>query len=268
MQKFQLFSLLILNCIFSYSQLETKRNKGVAINYEVDRSRTKGKAGAPGNYELVMSVNKAQVNKGDSFFVEVFLTGYGQIEHSKILMSTSTSEIFDKIIVKHSLGGVIRDGKQSIFWGNLINQNNKFPAILMLNTGVSFTEKDTLVRYDGYSDFSKDTIENQILTEERMINPPISFQVFIKDKARADNYKLSLYLTYYNGNEWKSSISTLDFRINTWTQKNENLITVVATFAAIFGILPIFISAWRYAFKKRKTKKLSKEKVRKKFNIY
>lgn len=236
-----------------------QKTEPIEIDLMALKPRSKKHYNANGHYELAAAINGTEINKGDSALVEVYITGYGQIEQPKILVSCSSNEIFEDFYVQHSLGGK-KTGSNftDVKWGYLKNKLKALPATLEINGGISFTyhssfNKDSLIDYGNFIDATKDSKSMSLMTEIKIVNPPVAIHFQIKDQARADNYRLNLYLTYFNGSEWVGSNASIDFRINNYLQEHELALGILAAAAALVGIFPgiqILIHFFRFLRKK------------------
>lgn len=146
------------------------------------------------------------------------------------------------LTIMHSFG-LGADGKKE--WGGLRADFNKLPVLLEMTGGInlpikdSLNYKDSILELGNYLDANEEPKSTELLTEIVTNNhPPIVIHLHFKDKCRADNYKLTFYLSYYNGSEWNASIATLDIRINNWVQEHEIGLSVIGLTAAIVGLLP------------------------------
>jgi hypothetical protein len=211
-----------------------------ALYINLKHPRSKRNHTAPGNYEIVALINKTQINAGDSALITLFFTGYGKIDQAKVFMTCSSFETFDTMVLRHSIGH-LQDGK--LYWGEMTTGGSNLPTLLHLG-GFGYKMNDTIYTTGSFIDQNTHPDDVSILTERTMINPPVSIMIHFKETARADDYSFRMDFTYFNGVEWKSSVATLDFRINSWVQRHETLLQVIAFIAALFTFIPYISKAW------------------------
>jgi hypothetical protein len=246
-----------------------------SISFEdrLGRARNKPNADSTGHYELVALIDKTQINKGDSASVHIFITGYGQISQPKIYMSCSSYDILDKSYIVHSLGFI--SGERIYSWGHQFFSFDSLPVVLELSGGFVGVKNGIEYHLGQFIDANNSGTSTHIITEMMIRNPPAAVHLRFKKKARADNYKLNMYLTYFNGKEWESSIAVLDFRINNLIQEYEIGFGIIALIAALVGILPgiqitrrVVRRFFNYLNEKRaKKSKLSQPRDKKKKSI-
>ena len=141
---------------------------------------------APGHYELAVSLDKAQINRGDSAVMKIFITGYGKNEQPKIFLSASSTEILKNIIVYHSLGKKksINGGPDSLFWGNRKDDYGMLPGLFELNGGLIYhPSKDSTIHTGNIIDANTIINSTHLITEMTMLNAPIEIHMHFKDGA-------------------------------------------------------------------------------------
>jgi hypothetical protein len=253
---------IIFCCIplIVFSQLPT-----IYIDPFDGKPRSKLHSDSPGHYELVALMNKTQIDKGDSAIITIFFTGYGQISQPKAFISSSATDIFAPSYIIHSFG---TSGQNKYYWGGQRYNFDSLPAIFIMYGGITFPSLDTNrpdLHYGLFID--ADSIEGStFITTEQIVNrSPAEIHLHFKKNARADNYKLNIYFTYFNGQEWTTSTTVVDFRINNFIQKHEVLLGILAAAAALVGLLPGFQILYslikKIKWSRKKTTKSKKSRV-------
>ena len=195
----------------------------------------------PGVYELVANLTRSRISKGDSTILSVYITGYGLSGNCKLFFLPSQA-IFDTTSKLHNSFTLIKEerGNNGItqyaakFGGDIVSmpQTNKI-SILIHGIKIEGWEYSTI-----FMDESNDSSDFRILSEERVINPPFKFDLYSRKNIESGDYNINLFLTYFNGKEWKQSKQILPIHINSWFEDHSGY----PFWAAVIGI-PIAIIA-------------------------
>ena len=144
---------------FSSSQIQ---DHGVNAEHRLRyRPRNKRDYAKPGHYEIAVSLNKSQLNPGDSFQAGAYVTGYGKIGGSKVAIFSSNTEIFD------TSSEVLTDlypVQDSLKYGGQSSKFSTVNCIINLSGGIKFGRKDSTFD-DNYFDANLDTNNLTIITE-------------------------------------------------------------------------------------------------------
>lgn len=229
MRYFATIILLAIVGLTSFSQ--------VKMNFNNPNSRNKPNNTAPGNYEIAATINKTQIDPGDSALIDIYITGYGSISQAKIFIGCSASEILDRAYTTHSLGRNPLDTNR-FAWGVSTYEMWGFPTVLNLSAGVAINRNGNVSSFDMFMDGDDTTVSTDIITEHDVVVPPVQMHLKFREKIKGDDYKLNFYLTYFNGTKWAGSSTSVDFRINSFVQQYEFWVVLIATVAALVGILP------------------------------
>ena len=212
------------------------------------KARSKTFADSTGYYSIAASIDKAEISKGDTATIEVFITGYGDIRKAKIFVSGSITGLIDSSYVLSSLqDSITNPGKfpvQRVFrWGSDIYWFDKVPMTVTLG-GYNFryAPDGEVVKFGSFIDAEADSMSYTLMTEIVMVDAPFKVHLKIKDKARAGSYKLNFYLTYFNGREWDGSEATLDLKVNTWYESNLWWINPALFIIGLIGLSSFFSS--------------------------
>lgn len=190
-----------------------------------------------GAYHLASRVFSKTVNPGDMFKFEQYITGYGDINSSKIRCYIS-SEIFD--IESSSIINSIKDDNGNISFGN---QSDKI-------TGEGFVCHISGIQLDGWEqstmafDVSGDENSKTIFCENKVENAPFTYNLKLKDDVKPGEYSIDFYFTYYDGHRWQCNKETVDLKVRNFFETNAKIIStlaIVATSISIFrfGVLPV-----------------------------
>lgn len=171
---------------------------------------TSAKSESKGIWELWVVPNKYTINQGERIELAFGLTGYGNIDQSKLK------------IIAHSEGDtLIQHGEEkAMFDTYAIAPNKTSPADRFTKTDER--AKNTIIAVSDYnSDFGK---------------------LFLTPKSTG-NKKLTLNATYFVLDDgWHSSKYDFEYHVNTWAEEHQTFITIISILSAILaiGFLPTF----------------------------
>lgn len=163
-----------------------------------------------GVWELWVVPNKYNINQGERIELAFGLTGFGNIDQSKLK------------IIAHSEGDtLIQHGEEkAMFDTYAIAPNKTSPADRF--TKSDERAKNTIITISDYnSEFGK---------------------LFLTPKSTG-NKKLTLNATYFIPDDgWHSSKYYFEYHVNTWAEENQTFITIISILLAILaiGFLPTF----------------------------
>ena len=174
----------------------------------------------PGAYELVVRTTKVEVNPNDSTDVEVYVTGYGHIEGAKILFSPPPYFI-DPAWVKVTYNiAVAPDGRMQ--FGVTESMFSEGGGILRLTGGVQVNGWPATSMFFDITDKPNDpAVIHMIATEQKFDKAPLEFSLQTHKKIPAGSHPLNFYLTYFNGQEWKTDSKTIQLTVPNWFKQHE-----------------------------------------------
>jgi hypothetical protein len=226
-----------------------------------DRPRNKDNFDKPGYYEMVAYLDKSEISPGDSFNVNIYFSGYGEIRLSKVFFSVS------KNIYKNNecygMGGLTIYGKASdstYTWGANVQKLKIMNAGVIPLEGVSNTHSPEWGEPTNYVDYGEEPGSIAILTEMTLLhNPPYSLHLKTLDDAEPGNYTITLVYTYFNGQEWKGNKQVLALKVNNIIERNPGwawAIGILAVLLAFIAIVPLLTElgkrVTRRVFKRRR----------------
>lgn len=185
---------------------------------------TSANSESKGTWELWVVPNKYTINQGERVELAFGLTGYGNIDQSKLK------------IIAHSEGDtLIQHGEEkAMFDTYAITPNKTSPDDRFTKT--DDRAKGTIITVSDYnSDFGK---------------------LFLTPKSTG-NKKLTLNATYFIPDDgWHSSNYDFEYHVNTWAEEHQTVITIISILSAILaiGFLPTF-GSWCLGTLKNKLNK-------------
>lgn len=194
-----------------------------------------------GKYELVSRIHNSVLDPGGVVVIEIFITGYGRIDASKIAFypPIAVVEADSKLI-----GGFKFDKSKSMAsWGGSSLPISPDGVVLQLDGMFS-------KRWPGYTSFFDAVDEGkdgysvpQIMTEKALgentnpqlpsqWNAPFRLELKIRKNAVPGIYPTSVSFTYFNGQTWEISSLQPTFTVRTVFQRYEKAISVIGIVAA------------------------------------
>lgn len=175
--------------------------------------------------------------------MEVFVTGYGEIGPAKLILNTPADAV---------------DTDLSLVWSDLRMEPN---GRLIFGTSATRLEPDGFVCELGgmirdewpSATFFFDREPRQvdgtdpgapiILTEARTGGRPLfRVKVVVSRRAKPGSHSATFVLTYFNGEEWRSSVRDIPFQVTNILQRHEGLAWGMALAAAVATIAEAFAS--------------------------
>lgn len=183
---------------------------------------------APGSYALASRVSETVINAGDTLKFEQYITGYGEIKKCKIQCYIS-SDIFDDTVSTVTNSLAQRDNIE-LFWGarrDVIGE----PGYHCTCSGLRADnwEEETLF-FDAGS-------HGMLLSEMKVTNAPFDYSLKTRNNIKPGSHYIDFYMTYFNGEEWKTSKERVDFRVNNSFEKHSTVISLLAAAALIVTIV-------------------------------
>jgi hypothetical protein len=101
-----------------------------------------------------------------------------------------------------------------------------------------------------YQSATRDSI-HQIATETKISHAPVELRLHIREKTpsgrsiAAGNHELKFYLTYCNGQEWKSASERVTLTVPNFFKRNEGLTWTVGIITFVVTVADPIISLFR-----------------------
>jgi hypothetical protein len=202
-----------------------------------DKPRTGKYSGKFGAYEQALRIKTPVISPGEKIEIEQYFTGYGEIKSAKGVFYPS-DDVFDKK-KSYVLVGLKEKEKDLFVFGG---ERKTFT-----DTGITFSFAGFIK--DGWDESTLfvDIGEGeppQILTETKQDNAPFEYHLETNQNIRPGTYFIEFCFTYYNGNVWCSSSKTAEFKVQSFFERHDTLIGLVALAATIsalvrFAIIPM-----------------------------
>ncbi|MEZ9200673.1 hypothetical protein [Shewanella sp. 10N.286.54.B9] len=203
----------------------------------------KGKfAEKSGSYEQALRIKTPVISPGETIEIEQFFTGYGDIKSAKALFYPS-DDVFDKD-KSYVLNSIKEKEPGLIVFGG---HKKKFD-----NTGITFSLSG--IQKEGWEESTLfiDTGEGeppQILTETKQDEAPFKYHLTTLNNIKPGRYFIEFCFIYYNGESWKSSSKSAEFKIQNFFERNDTFIGWVALAATIsalirFAVIPVGSWLW------------------------
>ncbi|MCK5708527.1 MAG: hypothetical protein KAI43_12835 [Candidatus Aureabacteria bacterium] len=216
--------------------------------------RKKAFSQKPGSYNLAIRISKPIVDPGEQLQIEIYISGYGIIEASKLACYPSL-EVFDvnKSIMRYGLQKV----NGEISFGGQKRKISPIGQIISLTGGIQKTGwKKSTMFFDASNNEGW-----QISTEVNQKGyAPMSLNLTLKDSARPGPQSIQFIFSYFNGETWISSPETAQFTIRNFYQRHEVKVWIIGAIASIMAILLGFKELLLPLLKRRYLKYIDKNK--------
>jgi len=224
-----------------------------------DKPRSKMNYDKPGHYELVIQLENAEMEPGDTLKIGLYFSGYGQIRGSKVFFSTAKNIFTSDSYIKHNLG---KNVTSPLYWGYdsvQIKDPDRFSfALGGISSKMRSEEWETSTPYIDFitrNSVTRDSSNFLILTEMALRNKPVSIYLVTPKNVPDGSYSAVLVYTYFNGQEWAGSSQTINFRIKNVLERNPKWVFGLLVIGAI-TILPILFQLslwfWKLLFNRKK----------------
>ncbi|MDB5203280.1 MAG: hypothetical protein JWQ27_2689 [Ferruginibacter sp.] len=192
----------------------------------------------PGSYDMVVECEKRVLDQRDSFKIDAYFTGYGQILASKVYIT------FGGDIIDTSSYGLtsmsMEEGR--IWWGKIkvpVKYHAKTNTIVITMSGVGFPDSLGKESISSYIDSDQDSGHFLIMTEMNLENAPISLKLKLRDGVTPGLYEIAFYYTYFNGLEWKSAKVEIPIKVNSFGETHADQLIYAGLILAGIAVLPV-----------------------------
>jgi len=187
-------------------------------------------------YSLSFTLSENVIKPGESFEVELYISGFGSIKQNKLQIYYSTLNFIDP----DDPGYVVMSGKKE---GNMFKFGDKFRKKHFLGvigsqiglTPHSFRTRD---EYEGEPDRSPRWIFPMVNTEYIIEStPPLLFRFNTKKTIRSGDYDVDFIFTYTSdGTVIKTAQKSVTIHVTSLTERHSTTITI---FQLIVGVLAV-----------------------------
>lgn len=192
----------------------------------------------PGNYEVSPSMDKTQVSGGDAVHLQVFYTGYGMCRFNKTYINVS-APVFERTSTIEAGVKIVKpiDGTDT----NEVLQFQKNKTMFGYYNRINFhfaglDPNGTWGYKTPFFDVLPNKNQNTIMTEMNIGGEAIvTGDLHVKRWVSGGDYSMNVYFTYFNGQEWKTSVASLPFHIMHWWETWWGNVIL----ALIVGVVPV-----------------------------
>jgi len=198
----------------------------------------------PGMYQFSTSLSNHITDPGARINLNVFVTGYGNIDNCKIHLNYPEDIfVYTDSFIYTDLKCRLENIDESTGLGDLILEYGRNKTALQKSgcliglDASGFPGKNWVNQIPTPFFDVSDTKTPQIATEKLLDKAPIECQFAISPNAKAGSYNIYLVLTYFNGNEWKGDRIEIPITVTTLFQRHEVLFTILAIALAVISIV-------------------------------
>lgn len=192
-------------------------------------------------------------NPSDIINLEIYFTGYGEIDGVKMVFYPPTNfvEICEKSVVKIGLSGNQIDNKMKLWFGHQSEAIADWGFIVIIygmkrpnwKSSTMFIDRDLF-------DMSKEQHPVKVLMTEAPLNQaPVLVSIKTKKKVRPGIHILRFFLTYFNGTEWKTANNSVDIEIPTFYKRHELMFWIIGSIITIISLSPLIIQFLKMVLK-------------------
>jgi hypothetical protein len=165
----------------------------------------------PGDYRLAIRSRDVEAEPGAEIHVELYMTGYGEIQGSKLAFypppyfidedrSVVISDV-EKVPAKQKDHYIVRFGGQT---QRLSDVTSSEAGLVWTWRGIKLDRWEDHTHYFDLSAFRDPPPAepvNEIATEHKITHAPLELRLRVKENAPPGNHSLRFFLTYFNGSE-------------------------------------------------------------------
>ena len=187
---------------------------------------------AVGSYSLITVIKNPVINPGDTVAIDQYISGYGAGSGVKVVYYPSL-EIFDQEKSYVSFGPKV-NGDNPVTWGGSYGKPDANGGTLTFGP----MYRTAAGRLVTFCDADAGSGRNNIITEIQLDGkPPFHYLLKTKENTKSGSYKISFIFTYFNGENWNSSIETVDFKVQNSFERYSTTLSILAALALITTIV-------------------------------
>lgn len=200
----------------------------------------------PGAYQLAIRAPKTEIDPGDDIILEIYVTGYGEIRGAKVVFYPPTNfvsytQVDGWAAVKAMIIG--RGGARGL---------TNHAVIIPL----AADERDD--PYGWRSDTDPHGIDTSAIAAEARFSAPIRLTLGTKPQyveppptgetsiidtpIPPGNHTFQVFLTYFNGSEWKTDSQSVTVSVRNWFQRNYYATLVVSILGVGLTLIALAVS--------------------------
>ncbi len=187
-----------------------------------------------GAFSIVPRTSADLVNPGETFEIELYVSGYGEIGPAKLAFYPSP-DVFDigKSSIRFDIG--VTDGRGT--WGGQQTNVDPVGTALDLSGGQQKTgwPAPTLF-FDLPESVARGGRLPQLVTETKQQYAPIHITLAVKRRTRPGLRFCRFQFTYFNGEQWCTTSEAITFTVRNFYQRNEGLVWSLGIIATLLGI--------------------------------
>jgi len=204
---------------------------------------------SPGSYLVSLRLSTPVINPGDKVMVQLFISGYGNIDGGKLFCSPS-DKIFDPTASK--IISDLKSENEIIFWG----ANERYfsiDGVVIGLKGVKFPSWKSSTPFFDVPNSSNDspTTFTEILTyfKQDPGRAPINFELQTFKSIKPGKYSLDIVFTYFNGVSWVSQTKPVEFTVQNFLERHATGIGVIGIIATVIGLIYAVIPFVKFILK-------------------
>jgi hypothetical protein len=199
----------------------------------------------PGSYQLAVRSAKAEVNPGDITELEIYLTCYGEIQGAKILFHPPPYFIDTRWSIVSYDANLSAEGEFT--FGATDNSFDETGGILILNGGLRNERWSSPSLVFDVTDKPQESAGVHIIASEKKFGKPLlQYRLQTHKDSPPGTHRLNFYLSYFNGQEWKSDGKSIDLKVPNWFERNQGLSLAIAAVSLLITVGGGLVSLLRW----------------------
>lgn len=219
-------------------------------------------AGKEPAYDVIPIVRTPNIDPGESIDIGIYVSGYGDVDRSKVSIFHSQPQILDKENpgeLKHNIvGGLDKSSNeiQTLFTGDVIIEEGLDPTLELTQSGVTLSLSPIHFADDpgwgpprGHSHYAKNETYPRILSETTFNSrSPVEITYFTSDQASPGDYEIHAVLTYGNGEQTQQSKESVSVHINNRRERWEPVPTIAIILAALIALFSLMYDTGIFSY--------------------
>lgn len=219
------------------------------------RPRRARNADNPGEYRLAIRSRESEVDPGGELHIEIYITGYGDIQDSKLTFypppyfidEERSSVAYDMRLEE----GNVRFGAKKLPFNAITNNVGLVMTWsgLHISNALNWQKPTYYFDVDAFDSTREDKDLRGIATEYSLGGyAPLEFTLRVSEGAPSGSHSLRFFFTYFNGSAWLIDNRVTTILVRSWVRKYERLAVtaglVLAVVAGGIALLNASLNIW------------------------
>jgi hypothetical protein len=209
----------------------------------------------PGEYRLAIRALQADINPGDEFRLDIYITGYGEIRGPKVtfypppyFVQTDKSKVTHDLKVDTNENKVSFGAQEDMLTSQHMDEYGTCCLVLIGYKAKNWGYATPFFDYSGRADGTirapmSQELDVYPLATEWSVNGRAPIELHLKTKSRipSGNYILHFCLTYFNGEEWKVDKQSISLAVPNWFKRHEWATWTAGVAGVLLALVGLFL---------------------------